>query len=129
MAAGLGGTVAAAVGVGLGAGATVAALGGEGVGVGPVVGEGVVGKGVVTPGAGNVDVGDGCAAAVATEVAIAGAGLEAFSDPVHPIIIAASVHSKASMRDRLKVFPLVPCPRLSQPNKGPAIPAFPHTAL
>ena len=124
MAASLGSTVEAAVGVGLGAGATVAALGGEGVGVGPVVGEGVV-----SPGAGNVDVGDGCAASVATEVAIAGAGLEAFSAPVHPIIIAASVHSKASMRDWLKVFPWVPGPRLSQPNKGPAIPAFPHSAL
>ena len=128
MAAGLGGKVGAAVGVGLGAGATVAARVGEGVGVGPEVREGDVGADAATPEADVVEAGDGCGAAVATEVAFVGAGREVASDPVHPIIIAASVHIKASVGDWLKVFPLVPCPRLSQPNKGPAILAFSHIA-
>ena len=126
VAAGLGGSVGAAVGVGLGAGATVAGRVGEGVGVGP--GVGVVGEGVATTEADNVKAGDGRATAAATVVEIVGAGVDIASDSVHPTIIAASVHSNASMRNWFKVFPLVPCPRSSQHGIGLVIPAFPQTA-
>jgi len=120
--------VAVGSGNGLGDGATAEARVGEGLGVGPVIGEGAIGEGVAATEADNVEAVDGCAEAVAAEVANADAGLEVASDTVHPTIIAASVHSKASMRVWFKVFPLVARPRLSQPNRGPAISGFPHIA-